>query len=154
MQRARIIVTSNPSDWEGDFRLMEASASGALVVVDHMHVHRPHPLIADMHIVYYDNNNKTDLFDQLDRYRKDARLARSVALQGYLHSMKYHRAASLIDYFFRTVSVQLAISGGKPAPAYSDTGFDMRQKCLEESHLFKENQKKHHPKPAPQKAKR
>ncbi len=33
MYRARIIVTVNPSGWEGDFRFMEALASGALIFV-------------------------------------------------------------------------------------------------------------------------
>ncbi len=143
MQRARIIVTSNPSDWEGDFRLMEAISSGALIFVDEMHVHRPHPLIADKHIVYYNNANKTDLFEKLDMYRKNNRLSRTVALQGYLHSMKYHRAASLIDYVFRTAHIQLAINAAiSPLPAYTETGFDMRQKCIEESHQFKNKKPK------------
>jgi hypothetical protein len=55
MFRAKIIVTSNPSDWEGDFRLMEAMASGALIFVDQMYVPRPYPLIEGKHIVYYGN---------------------------------------------------------------------------------------------------
>lgn len=137
MRRAKIVVTSNPSGWEGDFRLMEAMASGALIVVDKMFVHRPHPLLGDVHIVYYDNQNKTELFDQLDKYRADTKLARQVALQGYLHSMKYHRAASLIDYFFRSVSVQLAVNEAKTPPIYSETGFEMRQKCLDENEAYK-----------------
>ena len=36
-----------------DFRLMEAIASGALIMVDRMYVPRPYPLIEDHHIVYY-----------------------------------------------------------------------------------------------------
>ena len=103
MNRAKIIVTSNPSNWEGDFRLMEAFASGALIFVDDMYVPRPHPFIHDRHIVYYDNNNKTDVFDKLDYYRKNIEHARRIAVNGYLHAMKYHRATSFIDYVFRTI---------------------------------------------------
>ena len=33
MYRAKIVVTVNPAGWEGDFRFMEAVASGALVFV-------------------------------------------------------------------------------------------------------------------------
>jgi hypothetical protein len=33
MYRAKIIVTVNPAGWEGDFRFMEAVASGALIFV-------------------------------------------------------------------------------------------------------------------------
>lgn len=45
MRSAKIIVTCNPSSWEGDFRLWEAMASGALVFVDEMDTPMPHPLI-------------------------------------------------------------------------------------------------------------
>jgi hypothetical protein len=53
MFRSRLIVTSNPSGWEGDFRLMEAFSSGALIFVDYMKVPRPYPLLEGKHIVYY-----------------------------------------------------------------------------------------------------
>ena len=36
-----------------DFRLMEALGSGALVMVDHMYVPRPDPLVHGQHIIYY-----------------------------------------------------------------------------------------------------
>ena len=84
MWRSQIIVTSNPSDWEGDFRLMEAMASGALVFVDRMFVPRPYPLIEDLHIVYYDNNNKTEFFQKLDLYRASKEKMASVAAAGYI----------------------------------------------------------------------
>jgi hypothetical protein len=53
MYRAKIVVTVNPSGWEGDFRFMEAMATGALVLIDYMYVPRPYPLITDKHVVYY-----------------------------------------------------------------------------------------------------
>lgn len=48
-----------------------------------------------------DNNNKTDLFEKLDYYRGNKDIAKKVAVSGYLHSMKHHRAANLIDYILR-----------------------------------------------------
>lgn len=153
MHRAQIIVTANPSGWEGDFRLCESMASGALVFVDQMYVPRPYPLQHDKHFVVYDNNNKTDLFEKLDAYRRDKSLARRVALNGYIHAMRYHRAANLIDYVFRTLHMkELLQAEGKvellssattaplsltlPAIAalsygYTDTGYHMRLKALE-----------------------
>ena len=148
MHRSQIIVTANPSGWEGDFRLCEALASGALILVDHMYVPRPSPLLNHQHVVYYDNSNKSDLFAQLDRYRGDKERARRVAVSGYLHAMKYHRAANLIDYVFRTIHVKqqaeargelslldppvttagvvpLAVSYG-----YKETGYQMRLTAL------------------------
>lgn len=127
---------------------MEAVSSGALIFVDYMHVHRPHPLVENKHIVYYNNENKTDLFEKLDLYRRNSRLSRSVALQGYVHSMKYHRAASLIDYVFRSLHVQMAInSGGEYVPKYTETGFDMREMCLKEQKEFKKQAVLHSSKP-------
>lgn len=106
MYEAKIIVTANPSGWEGDFRLMEAIATGSLIFVDYMYVPRPSPLIENKHIVYYQNNNKTDLFSKLDYYRNNPDIARIVAVMGYLHAMTHHRAANLIDYAFRTLHLK------------------------------------------------
>ena len=153
MHRAQIIVTANPSGWEGDFRLCESLASGALIFVDQMYVPRPYPLIHDKHYVVYDNNNKTDLFEKLDAYRKDRALARRVALNGYIHAMRYHRAANLIDYVFRTLHTKqllqeegrldlvasattAPVSAALPtiaalAHGYTDTGYHLRLKALE-----------------------
>jgi hypothetical protein len=36
LRRSRVVLTANPRDWEGDWRLWEALASGALVLVDRM----------------------------------------------------------------------------------------------------------------------
>lgn len=86
---------------------MEAMASGSLVFIDHMHTPRHHPLIHGVHVIYYDNNNQTDLWSKLDYYRKETKLSRSIAISGYLHAMKYHRAACFLDYIFRTVHVAM-----------------------------------------------
>lgn len=57
---------------------------------------------------FADNNNKTDVFEKLDFYRKNLEVARRVAVSGYLHAMKHHRAANLIDYVFR-VFIELSV---------------------------------------------
>lgn len=129
MFNAQIIVTSNPSGWEGDFRLMEAFASGALVFVDRMFVPRPYPLEDWKHVVYYDNKNKTELFDRLDAIRADKARMTTIAANGYLHAMKFHRAANLIDYVFRTLhSKELAAASHVDIGAeYLYTGYQLRQ---------------------------
>lgn len=153
MHRAQIIVTANPSGWEGDFRLCESMASGALIFVDQMYVPRPYPLVHDKHYIVYDNKNKTDLFEKLDAYRKDKALARRVALNGYIHAMRFHRAANLIDYVFRTLHMKELLQAdgkldliasattatlsttiptiGMLSYGYTDTGYHMRLKALE-----------------------
>lgn len=149
MYRAKIIVTVNPSHWEGDFRLMEAIATGALIFVDIMHVHRPYPLLQHKHLVYFNNNNETDLVSKLDQYMSDVESARRVAVTGYVHSMKFHRAASLMDYIFRSIHLKLAKRQAKNknksmgngqmeegmrrvppiSPPYTHTGFHIRNLC-------------------------
>lgn len=128
LYNAKIIVTANPSGWEGDFRLMEAFGSGALIFVDQMYVPRPHPLIHGKHIIYYDNNNKTDFFDKLDYYRHHEQESVKVAIHGYLHTMKYHRTACLMDYIFRTAHIKL---DPKQKSNYLQTGFDMKALALD-----------------------
>ena len=157
MYNAQVIVTSNPSDWEGDFRFCEALASGALIFIDQMFVPRPRRFVDSRHVVYYDNMNKTDLFDKLDLYffqRGDAEEAmkarQHVAIRGYVHAMKYHRAANLIDYVFRTLhTYQLALAEGKAhllatdanylkslKNGYRETGYDMRMYALRRQKQF------------------
>ena len=130
MQQAQIVVTANPSGWEGDFRLMEAMSSGAMIMVDTMRVPRPFPLKHEQHIVYYNNRNKTEFFHLLDKYRDDIHARNGVAVNGYLHVLKYHRAISFIDFVFRTLHIKLAKDAGESHPNYTDDGFQLRQKLI------------------------
>lgn len=57
-RNAKIVVTCNPSFWDGDFRTWEAMASGALVFVDQMHVPVAYPLIDGVHLIIYDNHDR------------------------------------------------------------------------------------------------
>ena len=143
MHTAKIIVTSNPSNWEGDFRMMEALGSGAAVLIDHMMVPRPHPLVAGRHIMYYDNKNKTDLFEKLDAILQNVESSQKMAARGYLWSLKHHRAVNLLDYVLRTAhsllmqkanALSMGAYGGDDIMrnrerygGYTQTGFDMRQ---------------------------
>jgi hypothetical protein len=106
MFNSRIIVTVNPMEWEGDFRLWEAMGSGALVFVDPLFVPHPFPLIDKEHVIYFNNRNRSELFEKLDYYRSHPDEARRIALNGYFHAMKYHRTVNLIDYVLRTAHVK------------------------------------------------
>ena len=127
-------------------------ASGALVFVDHMHTPRQYPLHDGLHVIYFDNNNKTDLFTKLDHYRQEIRKSRSIAISGYLHAMKYHRSASLLDYIFRTIHLSEIRTNKEMEIAYSETGlliililstsdrpsgYDLRQIAVERQQRFK-----------------
>lgn len=121
---------------------------------DHMYAPRPHPLLDGKHVVYYDNDNKTDLFVKLDYYRQNMKKARVVAINGYLHAMKHHRSACLVDYVMRSVQLKLdqrqqtdseqskeVFAKGShltSAPAYTETGFHMHSIARKFDKAYKE----------------
>ncbi len=131
---SKIIVTTNPSAYEGDIRFMESMASGSLVFVDRTLTPVPHPFIDKVHVVYYDNDNKTDLFAKLDYYRNNVDEAKKIAINGYLNAMKYHRTVAVMDYVLRTVHVKL---DPNHVHNYTNTGVDMRDVAVARSKLFK-----------------
>lgn len=97
---------------------------------DHMYAPRPYPLLDREHVVYYDNDNKTDLFVKLDYYRQNVKIARKIAINGYLHAMKYHRSVNLLDYVLRSVHIKQTMEQGQQSAnsslsSYRQTGFDM-----------------------------
>lgn len=67
--------------------------------------------------------------------------ARRVALAGYLHAMKYHRAANLADYVFRTLHTKELIAAGAINFPYRQTGIDMRERALQGQKLYEERVK-------------
>jgi hypothetical protein len=135
MYSSKIVVTSNPSNWEGDFRLCEALATGAVIFVDEMFVPRPKAFTSEKNIVFYNNHNKTDLFHKLDYYRSHHEKAKAVALAGYFHSLHYHRGMNLIDYVFRTLHVKLlAEKEGKMKELLHNIDFAKYYKTKEEGY--------------------
>lgn len=125
MFNAQIIVTVNPANWEGDFRLWESMCTGALIFVDPVFVPHPFPLQDKVHVVFFSNNDREDLFRKLDYYRANPQEARKIAIQGYLHAMKYHRTVSMIDYILRTAHLRrVALAEDNPhrLPNYTYTG--------------------------------
>ena len=127
MHNSRIIVTVNPASWEGDFRLWEAMATGALIFVDPLFVPHQWPLLDGKHVIYYSNQNKTDLWTKLDYYRAHPDIARKIAINGYLHAMTYHRTVSLVDYVLRTAHLKRATyNTGVPIPKYQYSGQYLR----------------------------
>jgi len=98
MREARIVVTANPTGWEGDSRTWEALASGALVMVDHLECPLPHPLIDGVHVVYYDPMDKDAFLKTLKHYLDRPDEARRIGLQGYVHALQHHRTVNRADY--------------------------------------------------------
>lgn len=132
---SEIIVTVNPAHWEGDFRLWESMASGALVFVDPLHVPYPYPLKDGVHAIFYDNNNKTDLLQKLDYYLKHKDKARQIAINGYLHSMKYHRTVSMMDYILRSAHLHQSLLSNEDMPKYQFTAQFLLHKITGKHHV-------------------
>lgn len=97
MRDSKIIVTCNPSNWEGDYRTWESLSSGALVMVDKMITPKKNPLIDRKHIVYYDRDNLEQLKGQLLYYLKNPDLARKIGKEGREYALKYHKSSDRIN---------------------------------------------------------
>jgi len=142
MYNAKIIVTVNPANWEGDFRLWESMATGALVFVDPIFVPHGFPLVDGEHVVYFSNVNKSDLFSKLDHYRAHPEEATRIAQNGYLHVMKHHRTVSLIDYVLRSAHLKRSkLLHQLPLPKYKYTAQFLNHQTLAQTHEIKKQDK-------------
>ena len=97
------------------------------------------------HVVYYSNENKTELWNKLDYYRANPQEARRIAVNGYLHAMKYHRAMNLADYVLRTAHLKRARRRLKrfkqqTPPSYIYTGQYLVEEATKQMKRIKEMQ--------------
>lgn len=99
LKRSRIVVTCNPSRWEGDRRTWEALANGALVFVDRMFTPTTHPLVDGEHCIFYDLSDEglASLEHRILYYIDNPHLALHIAKTGHEFAMKHHRSSSRID---------------------------------------------------------
>jgi hypothetical protein len=97
LKTSKIIVTANPTDWEGDFRLWEALLVGNLVLCDRMIV--PHmmkkPLISGTHLVFYDDIH--DILNIIDYYMKNEELREKIGACGREYVLKHHTFSNRLD---------------------------------------------------------
>ena len=98
---SKIIITCNPDWWDGDYRLWESLASGALVICDKMLTPVTHPFEHKKHLVYYDRENIEELSSLIDYYLKNENERLKIAKEGHEYALKYHkysdRANEIID---------------------------------------------------------
>lgn len=124
MRSAKIVVTCNPSFWEGDFRTFEALASGALVFVDEMYVPHPRPFRHGVHVIVYDNSDQADFDSKLAYYLAHPDEARAIANAGLRHALRYHRAVSRMDFVLRSAH-ELASSMTRYTHTAKQIAFDV-----------------------------
>ncbi len=99
LKRSRIVVTCNPSKWEGDHRTWEAFANGALVFVDRTLTPLVHPLVDGKHCIFYDLSDYglRILRNKILYFIEETNHAEDVARVGHEFTMKYHRTSNRID---------------------------------------------------------
>ena len=99
LKRSRIVVTCNPTRWEGDNRTWEAFANGALVFVDKIYTPMVHPLVDGKHCIFYEMSEVglQELRAVILYYLKHTTEADIIAKEGHEFTMKYHRASNRID---------------------------------------------------------
>lgn len=111
LRNSQIVVTCNPSEWEGDFRLWESLLAGALVMVDEMLIPQwmPHPLVHGEHYVVYNRNDEKDFLRKLEYYSDPSHRneSRAIAERGYEFVLKHHMATDRVDYILEAVRGEL-----------------------------------------------
>ena len=97
MRAARIVVTCNPGDWEGDFRTWEALASGAAVVRDRLFAPTPH---GDFGLVY-DARSRSSFDAAMDRAHANAG---ALGRRALADALAHHRAVSRVDWLLASAT--------------------------------------------------
>jgi hypothetical protein len=90
MLRSRIVVTCNPDQWEGDWRLFESLSSGALVFVDKMLTPTAHPFEHGKHLIYYDRNDLDSMVRDIEYYLEHEDERQAIAQAGREYAMAHH----------------------------------------------------------------
>ena len=96
---SKIVLHANPDWWEGDSRLWEAIASGALVFVDRMCQPIPHPFVDGVHVIFYDLTD--DGMKELERrvlyYLSHDEERERIGKQGREFALAQHRPINRIS---------------------------------------------------------
>lgn len=102
---SKIILHANPDPWEGDSRLWEALASGALVFVDRLHAPIRHPLIDAQHLLFYDltDEGMANLEQKIIHYLADEQARRRIGQQGREFVLNHHRSIHRVDDIIRAL---------------------------------------------------
>lgn len=104
MATTKIIVTATPDGWEGDYRLMEAMSSGALVLHNRMIL--PPPGLEDgKHWVVYDDHK--DMLEKVYYYMKEQDQAQQIAAAGREFVMNNHRPHHRVEQWIRTAGFKI-----------------------------------------------
>jgi len=102
MCQSKIIVTACPGNYEGDYRLMEAMTSGALVMHNRMML-PPAGLIEGEHWIVYDNAQ--DLAEKICFYNKYPDAAERIANNGRKFVLENHRPHHRVEQWLKVAGL-------------------------------------------------
>jgi hypothetical protein len=99
LSRSKIVVTCNPTNWEGDQRFTEATGSNSLVFQDVMYSNYKNLFVHEEHCIFYELDNLEKLVDQIVFYLQpeNEKKRKIIAENAYDHTMKYHTVKHRID---------------------------------------------------------
>lgn len=103
LRNSKIIVTMNPLLWEGDNRLYESMASGALVFCDELYVDIPFKFVDNIHLIYYKVSEIHKLPEKINYYLRNRTERESISKKGYGFTMENHTSLSRIDYILSKI---------------------------------------------------
>ena len=108
MQKSKIVVTCNPKYQEGDYRLWEAIASKALVLVDSMKTPIKNPLIDFKHIVYYNSPEELEKLIQYFLENENERLR--IATDGFNYCIQNHTFNNRVNFIIDKIKSKKKIN--------------------------------------------
>jgi protein associated with RNAse G/E len=99
LSRSKIVVTCNPTNWEGDQRFTEATGSNSLVFQDLMFSTYKNPFIHGEHVMYYNIEHLENLVDQIVFYLQpeNEEKRKEIARNAFNHTMEFHTVKHRID---------------------------------------------------------
>jgi len=104
MKKSKIIVTCNPTNWEGDWRLFESLSCKCLVFVDNMLTPVINPFITKKHLVYYDPYKLDQLKEEILYYLNNKEELDKIADEGYDYTLKYHKPINRMNEILERIN--------------------------------------------------
>ena len=105
LKNSKIIVTMNPADWEGDNRLYESLACGAMVFCDQLYVDIPDKFIDGKHLIYYNVVDVDTLCEQILYYLEHQDELNKIARAGYEFVHQFHSPSARIDQILNYLGI-------------------------------------------------
>lgn len=103
LAQTKILITCNPTFWEGDSRTWEGLANKCLVFVDRTFTPYANKPIDGKHWIEYDVDDIEGLCIKLNYYLSHMEEANQIAQNGYDFAMKHHTPCARVKYILDTI---------------------------------------------------